>query len=239
MYCLKIFNDLYNSLPVSGALPDMTSETNFYIELKKIYEKKSKEDKQNLLSIIEQTTNKLNLKDYYVIITNKNFNILDIVCKNWSQMSLFSYSTYETSLPDVSEINFYDNTEKSNFIWYILTKASDCFYDKFSKYPVYLSNKEEYDDVKSNFILVLEEYLRDADYEMMNDVDFKTISGEYLDEFIRNSQLFIPSAVSIIGSICSQEIIKLITCCFETINNSLIFNCIDVSSSVYNMKTNN
>lgn len=60
----------------------------------------------------------------------------------------------------------------------------------------------------------------------------KNISEDYLYEFCRFSNSLIPPAVSITGSVASQEIIKLITYKFYTVNNTVIFdmihNCISI-----------
>ena len=125
MYSLKIFYDKFNWLPVSGALPDMSSETSYYIEMKKIYETRAKQDKEQLITICEQILKGLKLtneNDYFKVVANSNYNLIDIICKNWTQLKLFEYSKFETTLPDISEYGMCENHEKVNLIWYFQPK---------------------------------------------------------------------------------------------------------------------
>lgn len=51
---LKQFYELENRLPVSGALPDMVSTTDFYLGLQTIYIKQAQIDKEKMAELVSQ-----------------------------------------------------------------------------------------------------------------------------------------------------------------------------------------
>lgn len=53
---LKLFVEEKGCLPVSGKVPDMTATSDFYINLQRLYQKKAKEDRETLKSLIEKYT---------------------------------------------------------------------------------------------------------------------------------------------------------------------------------------
>lgn len=243
---LKLYYETYKSLPLVGSLPDMTSETMFFIRLKKIYEDKSKKDRKDLMVIVKKVLEEYNqlLNDSLKYIYGNDFNVFDLICKNWSQLNYHEFSLFETSLPDLSSIDAYDEKDKTNLIWYILFKSSEIYYVKYGKYPgKYLfdkdfhEEKDEFLNEYDSFKAVISHYLENSQFKERN-VFCRTVEEipDYMiKEFLRNSRLTVIPLVSIIGAISSQEIIKLLTYSFETINNTIIFNGIDVSSSVFNM----
>lgn len=54
VHALKLFHDQYQTLPVSGTLPDMVSTTAFYNQLQKVYQDKALKDRQLMKEIVEK-----------------------------------------------------------------------------------------------------------------------------------------------------------------------------------------
>ena len=54
------------------------------------------------------------------------------------------------------------------------------------------------------------------------------INKDYVYEFCRMGKSYVPPCVSIIASIASQEIIKMITYQFETVNNTIIYDGLEL-----------
>ena len=72
--------------------------------------------------------------------------------------------------------------------------------------------------------------------EEYNKLSVKPDVGNQLNEdnvfeFCRMGKGYVPPIVSIVGSMASQEIIKLITYQFETVNNTIIYDGINVTLS--------
>ena len=248
---LLIFFKRFNTLPVVGSLTDMSSGTNFYITLKKLYEAKSKADKEELIKIIKEDVLPLIPNDSDSIsksIFNSDFNVVDLVCKNWPQLNFQSFSFFETEFPNLTEIDAYEEKDKFSLIWYVLMKASEVFYMNNGRYPGSSIKKvdsenmiaeEDFDYLsdKPEFISVLNAYLTVANREPNSFINsISDIDDDFICEFLRNGRLKVIPIVSIIGSIASQEIIKLLTYSFETITNTIIFDGINVNLSVFDMK---
>lgn len=51
---LKKFYDQVKTLPVSGAIPDMTSHTDYYLGLQSVYIKKAEQDYQTMLGFVNE-----------------------------------------------------------------------------------------------------------------------------------------------------------------------------------------
>lgn len=236
---MRIYYSKFNDLPLVGNLPDMTSENHFYVKLKKIYERKAVEDKKVLVEIIEKELAGLSLKDERRAIIqtwfkSKEYSVLDIVCKNWPQISLFEYSTLENSLPNASELDIYEEQNKVNFIWYLMIKASQRFQDKFGHFPGHENHLGDLDNFKAIFI----DFIKNSPNSSLLPLDIEEFcppDDRYISEFLRMSDSKVITAISIIGSIASQEIIKLLTYCFMTVNNTIIYDGVNVTVSTFNL----
>ena len=77
----------------------MTSFTETYIKLKKIYERKASEDKETIFKFITDILDNikdtsLEMKIEYLLSNLKgDFDLPNILCKNWPMMSLLSYNS--------------------------------------------------------------------------------------------------------------------------------------------------
>ena len=234
---MKKFFQKNNTYPLCGSIPDMISNTSNFIGLKQIYNTKAKNDHKEMRDIInnEIKENK-NLSDeeknqldkLVNNLTNDQIDIVDILNKNWPQASLFVYpdNNFEEEAKNFDPDQFDENFQKLNFVWYLLFRASDKFVNKNKRYP-----GEKIDDFKKDvpelFGLLKEEY---------NKLNVKPDLGTQLNEdnvfeFCRMGKGYVPPVVSIIGDIASQEIIKLITYQFETVNNTIIYDGINVTLS--------
>ena len=107
-------------------------------------------------------------------------------------------------------------------------RASDKFMEKNKRYPG--QNVDDFKkDVPELFGLLKEEYNKlSVKPEIEN-----LLTEDNAFEFCRMGKGFVPPVVSIIGSIASQEIIKLITYQFETVNNTVIYDGINVTLSKF------
>jgi len=113
----------------------------------------------------------------------------------------------------------------------LLIKSADMFFEKYNRHPGENKGHEEF----AEDIGLLKECIR----EYM-DINNKVIPFEltdnfedYMYEFCRFSNSNVVPANSIIASIASQEAIKLITYQFKTINNTLIFDGVNSTISVF------
>jgi amyloid beta precursor protein binding protein 1 len=240
MKCLKKYYEKYNSLPLCGNIPDMISSTKNFIELKKIYNNKANEDRKNLKNIIDEFLNENNFEDKENIkkLINKEniekndkIDIIDILNKNWPESSLFIYPDpkEEKNGKNLNIDDFDEDFQKNNFIIYLLFRAQEKFNLKYNRYPGDCENwKDDVNLLKSEL---------DEEIKLINNFPFDVNSinnlNDYVFEFCRFGHSQLPPCVSIIGDIASQEIIKLITYQFETINNTIVYDGINVNLSTF------
>ena len=234
---LKEFFKKYKTYPLCGAIPDMISNTQNFIGLKQIYITKAKNDHKEMRDMISKEIKenknlsegeKTELDKLVNNLTTDQIDIVDILNKNWPQVSLFVYpdNANEEEAKNFDPDQFDEDFQKLNFVWYLLFRASDKFMNKNKRYPG--QNIDDFKkDVPELFDLLKEEY---------NKLSVKPDLGNYLNEdntfeFCRMGKGFVPPVVSIVGSMASQEIIKLITYQFETVNNTIIYDGINVTLS--------
>lgn len=98
---LKEYYTYYNTLPLVGNIPDMTADTQSFINLKRIYQEKSNIDKIKIKEIIDKVLKELAFDDKDRIINLINYtdkdasiNFIDVLNKNWPQISLFVYPNH-------------------------------------------------------------------------------------------------------------------------------------------------
>ena len=236
-YALKKFYEKHNSYPLCGIIPDMISNTNNFINLKKLYNTKAQNEHKEMRDLItaEIKDNK-NLSDndkkcldnLVNNLTLDQIDIVNILNKNWPQTSLFVYpdNTEEEDGKNLDVDQIEENFQKINFVWYLLFRASDKFEKKNGRFPGQKSEDFK-KDVPELFNLLKEEYEKlsikpDLGNELNEDNAF---------EFCRMGKGDVPPIISIVGSMTSQEIIKLITYEFETVNNTVIYDGINVTLS--------
>ena len=236
--CFKKFYEKNKSYPLCGNIPDMISNTDNFIGLKKIYNAKAKIDHQEMRDLITKEIKenkdlsdeeKQDLDKLVNNLKNDQVDFVEILNKNWPQASLFVYPDNDLEEEGKNfEPEFDDESSFLNFVWYLLFRASDKFFEKNKRYP-----GEKVDDFKKD-VPELFELLKEEKKKITVEFDL----GDYLNEnnvfeFCRMGKGFVPPIVSIVGSIASQEIIKLITYQFETVNNTIIYDGINVTLNKY------
>ena len=234
---LKKFFEKNKTYPLCGSIPDMISNTKNFISLKQIYNTKAKNDHKEMRDMVNNeikenknllSEDKKELDKLVNNLTNDQIDIVDILNKNWPQVSLFVYpdNEFEEEAKNFDPDQFDEQFQQLNFVWYLLFRASDKFFAKNKRYPG--RNIDDFKkDVPTLFGLLKEEY---------NKLSSKPNLGNELNEdntfeFCRMGRGYVPPVVSIVGSIASQEIIKLITYQFETVNNTIIYDGINVTLS--------
>lgn len=132
---LKKFIQLYNRLPVRGTIPDMSSSSEYYVALQKVYKNKSKEDMDLMREIIQQDS------ECSRIVSEQS---LHVFCKNIHYLTVINTSRVCDELnTDASKellTRMQNETEEFNadfdqLRFYLLFKCVDRFYSKNNRYP--------------------------------------------------------------------------------------------------------
>ena len=237
IYC-KCLQEYYyendKTFPLVGTIPDMTADTQSYITLKRIYQSKAKEDQNKLLLKINEKVNTLNLpnKEHILRLINKpnpdnEVDIINVLNKNWPQISLFKYNdNYFNKRLDLDQFN--EEFQIINLKWYLLFKANDVFYMKYKRNAgscaQFQNDIEMFSDIVKD---VVNGYINEHNGNFL----FNQIEYELIFEFCRNGGCKVVPCVSIIGSIASQEVIKMVTYQFETVNSVVVYDGVNVTLS--------
>ena len=127
----------------------------------------------------------------------------------------------------VQEIN---QNPDSDLIYYILIRALDRFRSLNGQYPGTCESKFETDGFafKSLLSALLKEYgITEIKFEGQTDEMYITLIR------LRAAGAELPSIAALMGGICSQEVIKLITHQYLALNNALIYNGIQSTSCTF------
>lgn len=214
------------------------------LNLKKIrYEKKANEDRERLKSFLDQLLLDLKLdkvlEHSILCYLSGEVNVFETMSKNYKQMSLNIYKDLKAELenPDFSTVqdNLYDEAELTNFIWYLLINAAEMFKAKHKRFPGENIAHESFENDIPLLKNCYEEYLnKNNNKSKLEEIGFNSeIEEKYFHEFCRNSNSCIVPACSMLGSMASQEIIKMITYQFKAVEHTIIFDAIHSTTTMF------
>jgi len=220
-----VANEGKNKLPLMGTLPDMTSTTEYYIGLQKIYQEKATHDVITVTKNVHDTLNKLNkpvdsISSDYIKLFCKNINTINII-KYKSLESEYNNETPNTAI--VTQLQSLDEVAARNAAFYVLLRAADRFYAVHRRYPGSILNGIDGD------IPLLKTFVDSLVSEL--GITGALIKDDYIHEVCRFGASELHSLASILGGVGSQEAIKLITKQFLPCNNTFIFNAINSTTS--------
>ncbi|GME86444.1 unnamed protein product [Ambrosiozyma monospora] len=201
---LKNFYEKHFVIPLSGALPDMESDTSSYIELQQLYRKKHEEDKteikDSVLSLLEELGR-----------SKEEFNqqYLDTFVKNCKFMEVHHGSTKKFDGKLYIE-NQWDPKKINGINVYLAFLAISEFYKAKGRFPTSSDRSE----LRSTTISMLCKY---------PEVNFPEGLEKILDELCRAQGNELHNIGSLMGGIAAQEVIKLLTNQYITVDNTMSF----------------
>lgn len=127
---IKDFYEKNNRLPLAGAVPDMTSSSEMFLDLQRVYHEKSKAD----LAVCVEFLKKKEMPQHVTL--EAAIEQLAICCKNAKYMEITSIrdlADEEGTLPEDFECELDD--EDSLAPWYLAVRAAEDFRTKHGNYP--------------------------------------------------------------------------------------------------------
>ncbi|KAL5723622.1 NEDD8-activating enzyme E1 regulatory subunit axr1 [Ranunculus cassubicifolius] len=204
--------------PLEGSIPDMTSLTEYYVNLQKIYQAKAESDfhiiedrVQKILKRIGRDTNSIPK------LTVKSF------CKNARKLTICRYRPIEEEFtsPALSELQKYLTDEDYSIAvgFYILLRAVDRFAANYNRLPG-LFDGEMDEDISR---------LKTIAFGMLSDLgcNGSTLTEDLINEMCRYGGAELHVVGAFIGGVVSQEVIKLLTKQFVPMLGTFVFNGID------------
>ncbi|EYU34031.1 hypothetical protein ABFS82_13G014900 [Erythranthe guttata] len=218
-----IANEGGGEAPLEGAIPDMTSSTELYVNLQQIYQAKAEADFLVMEKHVRKILKKIGRDPGSISkATIKSF------CKNARKVKICRYRLIEDeySSPVHLELQKYLTDEDYCVAvgFYILLRAVDRFAANCNRFPGQLDGEmdEEISRLKTTAITLL------------NDLgcNGSTLTEDLINEMCRYGAAELHAVAAFIGGIASQEVIKLITRQFIPMSGTFIFNGIDHKSQL-------
>ncbi|ONK74969.1 uncharacterized protein A4U43_C03F11960 [Asparagus officinalis] len=209
--------------PLEGSIPDMTSLTEYYVSLQKIYQAKAESDclavEQRVRTILKRVG-----RDHCAIskATIRNF------CKNARKLTVRRYRCIEDEFksPILPELQKYLADEDSSVAvgFYILLRAVDRFAANYNRFPGAFDGEIDEDVTRLKTIAI----------GILSDSGFHgpTLSEDLINEMCRFGAAEVHAVAAFVGGVASQEVIKLTTKQFVPLAGTFIFNGIDHKSQV-------
>lgn len=218
-----IANEGRGEAPLEGSIPDMTSSTEHYINLQKIYLAKSEND----FLAMEQRVNDI-LKKIGRDPNSISKASIKSFCKNARKLRVCRYRLIEDEFnnPSVPELQKYLTDEDYSMAvgFYILLRAADRYAANFNSFPGQFDGGMDEDISR----------LKTTAVSLLNDLGCSglTLTEDLINEMCRFGAAELHAVAAFIGGIASQEVIKLITKQFVPMCGTYIFNGIDHKSQL-------
>ncbi|XAR55383.1 hypothetical protein NMG60_11035439 [Bertholletia excelsa] len=221
-----ISNEGGGETPLEGSIPDMTSSTELYVNLQKIYQAKAEAD----FFVIEQRVKNILKKigrdpDSISKMSIRSF------CKNARKLSVCRYRSIEDEFnyPVQPELQKYLTDEDYSLAvgFYILLRAVDRFAANYNSFPGQFDGERDEDISR----------LKTTAVGLLGDLgcNGSTLPEDLINEMCRYGAAELHAVAAFIGGIASQEIIKLITRQFVPMSGTFIFNGIDHKSQLLSL----
>ncbi|CAK7348973.1 unnamed protein product [Dovyalis caffra] len=218
-----IANEGGGEVPLEGSIPDMTSSTELYVNLQKIYQEKAEVD---FLAIQQRVKNILKRIGRDPDSISKA--MIKSFCKNARKLKVCRYRLLEDEFnnPAVSELQKYLTDEEYGVAmgFYILLRAVDRFAANYNSFPGQFEGEMDEDISRLKTTVV----------GLLTDLGCNgaTVTEDLISEMCRFGASELHAVAAFIGGIASQEVIKLITKQFVPMVGTFIFNGIDQRSQL-------
>ncbi|MCO5573961.1 hypothetical protein L7F22_027739 [Adiantum nelumboides] len=250
-----ISNEGEGDVPLDGTIPDMTSTTDYYVTLQKIYQEKAESHVSALEARVKNILKRIG-RDPLSITKSA----IKLFCKNSRNIRVLRYPPLEEEfnfsigqeLQKLLEVEENRKEEEMpvgeekertskvaiarlnchcNATFYVLLRGVDHFASTYNRYPGVFDDELEEDAMKLKALSTM----------LLNKMigagsGAAVLSDDLVSEMCRFGASEIHTVASIIGGIASQEAIKLLTRQFTPLSGVLIYNGIDSTTSVLQLK---
>ncbi|KAG8098776.1 hypothetical protein GUJ93_ZPchr0013g35691 [Zizania palustris] len=218
-----IANEGNGELPIEGTIPDMTSLTEYYVSLQKIYQAKAESDCLAMEHRVKDILKRIGRDPDSI-----SRSYIKAFCKNARKLRVCRYRSLaeEFSSPVLSEVQKYFTDEDYCFAmnFYILLRAVDRFAANYNRFPGIFESEIDEDMPRLKTVAV----------SVLNDMGLNgaSLSEDLITEMCRFGGAEIHPVAAFVGGVASQEVIKLVTKQFVPLLGTFVFNGIDHKSQV-------
>ncbi|CAM9327233.1 unnamed protein product [Scytosiphon promiscuus] len=206
--------------PLSGEVPDMTSDTDSFITLQGLYKAKAAKDTAAVAALVEEGLAKAGRPQGSIPKGE-----VEIFCKNARKLLTMTTRSveeeYGSDTCNKDEISCelgdpYEVPEQTPIVWYLALRAADAFKIKNGRYP-----GEEDEQVEGDG-----EELWKITQELLNGMGVETphLTEKHAQEITRYGASELHNVASVVGGIASQEAVKAITRQYTPLDNTIVYN---------------
>ncbi|KAK7504555.1 hypothetical protein BaRGS_00004041, partial [Batillaria attramentaria] len=219
-------NEGQGCLPVRGSIPDMTADSERYIQLQTVYRERAAEDMVAITSRVHTILQELGrtcstISESEIRTFCRNAAFLRVVrCRSL-------LDEYRNNSANTEELGMHiENEEEDDVVFYVLLRLVDRFYEEYNRYPGLDNDHVEPDIPKLKACL----------HKLLHDWGLSsTVKDDYIHEICRYGASELHSIASFMGGVAAQEAIKVLTCQFVPINNTFIYNGLRQTSTTVHL----
>lgn len=217
---VRAFYEREGALPLAGALPDMAADTKSYVALQRIFAAKAAEDARAVHSLALEIAER---REFGADAAVPDASAIAAFCKTVRQARVLKSrgimeevkgggkeSGFAAAARDVGALDAANTNTAAAY--YALFRAVDDFYREHCRLP----------DTEADTAVMRQ--LLNKVKEELGGVPAGLWSDE-TDEVVRCGGAEMHNVAALIGGIASQEAVKVITSQFVPLNNTLVFNC--------------
>jgi NEDD8-activating enzyme E1 regulatory subunit len=222
--------------PLAGDIPDMTSETDVYVELQKLYKAKAEADvtavtrhlARHLSAVGKDVEKDVDTEEVALFCRNVHCLLLLSTRTLADELEAGAGHTAEALAAAIEEDPHSDDPRQTPALWYFALRAADAFQSRHGRYP------GDTDTTVAADTAALQRELTALVKSMgLSDVDH--LGPEHAQEIVRYGGCELHTTAAVVGGIASQEAVKAITHQYAPLNNTVIYNGIAGVMGVYQL----
>ncbi|XP_044760074.1 NEDD8-activating enzyme E1 regulatory subunit isoform X2 [Coccinella septempunctata] len=219
---LREFVETEGALPVRGTLPDMASDSESYITLQQIYQRKAQAQAESIYRRSCQIARNVGMHQDSI-----SEQEVKLFCKHSSELFVMRGSSiadeYTKHCPDLSSQL---EDPDSLMFYYVILRGFERFIGDFNTYPGQYDDHVEPDVLKLKMIIG----------KLLNEWGCSQIlRDERVHEICRYGGAELHSVSAVLGGTAAHEAIKLVTHQYKPLNNTFIYDAITSNSATYTL----
>ena len=227
---LELFVKERGCLPLRGSIPDMTSDSQRYIQLQKIYSEQAKSDIQHFSKILTADSDGIEFTDTEISTFCKNAHSLCVIKTGPFRDEFAEKGDNEPdALIALRKLIATDDMaiDNESFVTpYLMFRAVDHFHSKHQRLPGQFTDQLEEDVIQMKLSLK----------NILSQIGVNSTASreDLMQAFVSFGGSEIHTVAAFIGGVVGHEVIKLLTSQYVPVNHTLIYNAITSLTQTFN-----
>eukprot|EP00667_Euglena_gracilis_P007143 EG_transcript_7209 len=216
VHALRQFYARHQRLPLSGGLADMTSTTQWFVQLQGVYRAKAQQDVAEMLGFVTEANRRRAESGQRPV--DVPAESVALFCKNAWHVQYLSCRPLRLEVDPATALGptlaRSLEANESGAVWYLLLRASDRFHAAANRFP---GENGAVEDDSAQLAKGLKALC--AELGISHQVD-----AEVVQAWVRYGGAELHTVDAMLGGLASQEAIKLVTHQRVPVNNTVVFN---------------